>query len=201
MNSSALILEEKRVIRERLRPRLKEIPSHERRDLSREAAVRLLRQEQFQKAEFILGYLPLPDEVDLFGAFEWAWAAGKTVTLPRYVPESQNYCAALANRSIRAATTGAFGVVEPSPDSPAIPLNRLDFVLVPGLAFDRSGMRLGRGKGFYDRLLAEVNIGTCIKCGVALDVQLVDSLPADTHDIAMNFILTPTRWLSPTAEK
>ncbi len=201
MDSSALVLEEKRIIRERMRPRLKEVPLHERRELSRKAAVCLLNQQQFRKAEVILGYLPLQDEVDLFPAFEWAWAAGKSLAFPRYVPEAQNYCAAIADRSIRSVMRGAFGVVEPMVDAPTVPLNRLDFVLVPGLAFDHSGTRLGRGKGFYDRLLAEVNTGTCVKCGVALDLQMVDRLPRDVHDIAMNFILTPTRWLAPSAEQ
>src|SRR3954464_10058744 len=142
MGSSALALEEKRIIRERIRPRLKEIPPHERRELSRKAAVRLLNQEKFQKAEVILGYLPLQDEINLFPAFEWAWAAGKSVAFPRYVPDSQYYCAALTDRSIRNITRGAFGVAEPLADAPTVPLNRLDFVLVPGLAFDHSGTRL-----------------------------------------------------------
>ncbi|HTG44362.1 MAG TPA: 5-formyltetrahydrofolate cyclo-ligase, partial [Verrucomicrobiae bacterium] len=72
------------------------------------------------------------------------------------------------------------------------PLNRLDFVLVPGVAFDSTGRRLGRGRGFYDQLLAGV---TGIKCGVALDEQIVEKLPTEAHDIAMDYILTPTRWL------
>jgi 5-formyltetrahydrofolate cyclo-ligase len=72
-----------------------------------------------------------------------------------------------------------------------VPLNQLDFLLVPGVAFDRSGRRLGRGKGFYDRLLAGV---TGMKCGVAWDEQIVHELPAEPHDIAMDLMLTPSRW-------
>jgi 5-formyltetrahydrofolate cyclo-ligase len=69
---------------------------------------------------------------------------------------------------------------------------RLDLVLVPGIGFDVSGRRLGRGQGFYDRLLAGI-AGT--KCGVAFDQQVVGQIPAEKHDASMNFILTPTRWL------
>ena len=73
-----------------------------------------------------------------------------------------------------------------------MPLNRLDFVLVPGIAFDLQGRRLGRGKGYYDRLLAEVRGKTC---GVAFDEQIVDEIPVEPHDIHVNCILTPTRWI------
>jgi 5-formyltetrahydrofolate cyclo-ligase len=72
-------------------------------------------------------------------------------------------------------------------------MNRLDLALVPGLAFDSGGRRIGRGKGFFDRLLVEV---TGVKCGVGMDEQVLDEIPAETHDIAMNFIATPTRWLA-----
>jgi 5-formyltetrahydrofolate cyclo-ligase len=67
-------------------------------------------------------------------------------------------------------------------------------VLVPGVAFDSHGRRLGRGKGFYDQLLAFVR-GT--KCGVAFDEQIVPEIPIEPHDVRLNCILTPTRWIEP----
>ena len=69
-------------------------------------------------------------------------------------------------------------------------MNRLDLVLVPGVAFDLQGRRLGRGRGFYDRLLADVD---GIKCGIAFDEQMVNEVPAGPPDVRLNFILTPTR--------
>jgi 5-formyltetrahydrofolate cyclo-ligase len=73
-----------------------------------------------------------------------------------------------------------------------VDLKRLDLVLVPGLAFDRHGRRLGRGRGYYDRLLAEVP-GT--SCGVAFDEQLVASDPVGPLDVPLNCILTPSHWI------
>jgi 5-formyltetrahydrofolate cyclo-ligase len=64
------------------------------------------------------------------------------------------------------------------------------FVVSPGLAFAVDGRRLGRGKGFYDRMLAAVD---GLTCGVAFDEQLVEELPVDPHDIRVSWILTPTR--------
>ena len=67
-----------------------------------------------------------------------------------------------------------------------------DWLFIPGLGFDLKGARLGRGKGFYDRLLADVR-GS--KCGVAFDEQLVATVPVGPRDIPLNCILTPTRWI------
>ena len=68
---------------------------------------------------------------------------------------------------------------------------RLDLVLVPGVAFDLHGRRLGRGRGYYDRLLSQVGGRTC---GVAFDEQVVSEVPVEAHDVLLNCILTPTRW-------
>ena len=86
---------------------------------------------------------------------------------------------------------GRFGVLEPNEGCPLVPLNQLDLVFVPGVAYDFAGRRLGRGKGFYDRLLAEVRGH---KCGVAFDAQIVAAVPEEPHDMRLNSILTPTRW-------
>jgi 5-formyltetrahydrofolate cyclo-ligase len=158
---------------------------------------RLLQRPEWQNARRILAYLALKDELDLSPALESALRAGKSVALPRFVPDQANYCAALVTESFASLPTGAFGIREPGETAPVLPLNQLDFILVPGVAFDASGGRLGRGKGFYDRLLANVNNATCIKCGIAADEQIVTGIPAEPHDVPMNFILTPSRWIVP----
>jgi 5-formyltetrahydrofolate cyclo-ligase len=65
-------------------------------------------------------------------------------------------------------------------------------ILVPGVAFDLRGYRLGRGKGFYDQLLAAVRGPTC---GVGFDEQIVDAVPVEPHDVRLSCLLTPTRWI------
>ena len=75
---------------------------------------------------------------------------------------------------------------------PVVALPELDFVLVPGLAFDRTGQRLGRGKGFFDRMLSQVK---GVTCGVTFDWQIVDQVPVEPHDIALDCLVTPTQWL------
>lgn len=157
------------------------------------AATRLLlEQEHWNNCKSVLLYIPLGDELDLLACADAARESGKLLALPRYLPDQAIYCAAMHQGEISELSKGPFGVPEPPLNAPVVPLNRLDLVLVPGIGFDLAGRRLGRGKGFYDRLLAEV---TGIKCGVALDEQVVSGLPEEPHDVPMNFVLTPTRWL------
>jgi 5-formyltetrahydrofolate cyclo-ligase len=92
--------------------------------------------------------------------------------------------------------TGQFGIREPVTGCGAEALKRLDLILVPGVGFDSCCRRLGRGKGFYDQILAVVE-GR--KCGVGFDEQIVDGIPLEPHDIALDCILTPTRWIEPSA--
>lgn len=194
----------KRELRQLARTRNSQITPEQRRTLSAAAIAQLLARPEFHRAQRILGYLPLKDELDLSAALESALRAGKTVALPRYLPEENTYCAALltcpltTNHSSLTThlTPGAFGILEPSASAAIMPLNQLDFILVPGVAFDSSGRRLGRGKGFYDRLLANVNSAECIKCGIAADEQIVSGIPAEPHDISVNLIVTPTRCIS-----
>jgi 5-formyltetrahydrofolate cyclo-ligase len=186
----------KREIRKEARERVRTLDEGTLRNLSASAVHCLLKRPEWKSAKRVLGYLALKDELDLSSLLKAALAEGKTVSLPRFVPETGTYQAATLPEKEGFATLsfGRFGILEPGPSAPMLPLNQLDFVLVPGVAFDASGKRLGRGKGFYDRLLAETN-NTCIKCGVALEEQIVAAIPAEAHDIAMNFILTPSRWI------
>jgi len=81
-------------------------------------------------------------------------------------------------------------VREPASSCAKIPLNQFDLVLVPGMAFDLHGNRLGRGKGFYDRLLLETS---GVKCGICHDMQLLENIPMEPHDARVDFVLTPNR--------
>ena len=194
--SSSPAIDRKREIRKEGRARMRSMTEELLRERSIAAAAILLERREWKSAERILGYLALKDELELSGVLKAALTAGKTVALPRYIPEQGAYCAAMLPPSESFATLsfGRFGILEPPISAPIVPLNQLDFVLVPGVAFDPSGGRLGRGKGFYDRLLAETN-NACMKCGVALEEQIITAIPSEAHDVCMNFVLTPSRWI------
>jgi 5-formyltetrahydrofolate cyclo-ligase len=168
------------------------MPTAEHSSFSERLCERLRGITVWQRATAVLLFAPLVDEPDITPLIGEAWSAGKSVAMPRFNAGAESYEAAkLAGP--HELQPGRFGAREPTAGCPSISLKQLDFILVPGIAFDLVGRRLGRGKGFYDRLLAEV-LGH--KCGVAFDVQIVAELPEEPHDVRVDSILTPTRWHS-----
>ena len=179
-------------LRQQVRARLNAITPAHRGAASLQICSRLRQQTIWQSAGSILSFAPLPAEPDIWPLLEEAWLAGKTVALPRFASQKRSYVACVVQNPGADLASGQFGIREPGDSCPEFPLNRLDFVLVPGVAFDARGGRLGRGKGYYDRLLAAVK-GT--KCGVAFDEQIVEAVPVGPLDIRVDCILTPTRWI------
>lgn len=114
------------------------------------------------------------------------------MALPRFDQDKGIYSACVVRDLSQDLVTGLHGIREPGSACQKHPLNLLDLVLVPGVAFDLTGRRLGRGAGHYDRLLTGV-CGTT--CGIAFDEQISGELPVEPHDVFVDCILTPTRWL------
>lgn len=148
-------------------------------------------------ARVVLGYIALPSEPDILPALRYAMGTGRTVCLPRWDDDLEEYVPA-ALISERELARGRFGVPEPPPANPTIGFEQLDLVLVPGLAFDRMGRRLGRGKGFFDRLLTRARRAR--RWGVAFDLQLIEAVPAAPHDANLDVVVTPTLWLPVSGE-
>jgi 5-formyltetrahydrofolate cyclo-ligase len=145
---------------------------------------------QLQSAHTILFYAPLPDELDVWLLLEKLLPTKKTCALPAFDGATQTYSARRVTNLETDIFTGKFGVSEPLSGCVEISLNQFDLVLVPGMAFDLSGHRLGRGQGYYDRILPAAS---GIKCGVAYDFQLLEKIPAEAHDARVDFIVTPAR--------
>ena len=167
-----------------------------RRDAERSAAsgqivLRLKEQPLWKNSRSILFFSLLPGEPDLRTLCQEAIASGKAVAFPRYIEATDSYRAFQITDSCHDFMPGKFGIPEPNSSCAELPLNKLDFVLVPGLGFSLSGARLGRGKGYYDRLLASVS---AVRCGVAFDWQIVAELPIEPHDILLDCLVTPSLW-------
>ena len=180
--------ERKAELRRQARSRSRQQPPEQRAAASRQLCLRLKEPKGWLEARGILFYVPLPDEPDLSPLLSEALAAGRAVALPRYLPTEDRY-EACSVRSLDQLQPGRFGVLEPREDCPLFDLNQLDIALVPGIAFALDGARLGRGKGYYDRLLAPL---AAWKCGVAFDWQVIPEIPTEAHDVLLNCILTPT---------
>ena len=131
-------------------------------------------------ARTVCAFTALPSEPDVLTP----WPDGKTIILPRVVG-SQVRLHLVDNSEVLVA--GSFGILEPAPNAP-VALARADIILVPGLAFDLSGVRLGRGGGFYDRLLTNFE---GLRVGVCFEESVLERIPAEPHDARMDFLMTP----------
>jgi len=175
-------------LRRQIRARLEMISPAVRAVESIELCERL--KAQMPSARTVLFFAPLPDELDVWPVLELSLALGTNCALPFFDADKKTYGARQLQNLGTEIVTGKFGVREPAAICSEIPPGRFDLILVPGMAFDASGNRLGRGRGFYDRLLEKAS---GIKCGVCHDFQLLEKIPAGPRDAKLDYILTPTR--------
>ena len=142
---------------------------------------RLEKTAAFLLAESILMYHSLPDELSTH-KFLSKWATRKKFYLPRVNGVNLEILPYDESR----LELGSFHIEEPTGNDVADP-SEIELVVVPGVAFDRKGKRLGRGKGFYDRFLKE---SRATKVGVGYEFQLIEEVPSEPHDVGMDIIVT-----------
>ena len=137
-------------------------------------------------ANIIVAYYSLPDEVDTHNLINDLLAAGKKVYLPRVISDSQMVLCRYTGAD--SLSEGAFGIMEPVGEP--MPADEvIDVVLVPGMAFDAQGNRLGRGKGYYDRFLSALSNPRPRLIGVCFDFQKVDVVPTEPNDIRVDIVV------------
>ncbi len=158
--------------------------------MSHAAQMRLLATPEFSRAATLALYSPIQNEVFTDELFHAARRLAKRVAYPRIRRDSLEFVEVGALAELQ---PGRFGIPEPAGDT-LLAAADLDFMLVPGVAFDRGGFRLGYGKGYYDRFLHAVDRRPCL-AGFCFDFQLVADLPMEAHDVGMNLVVTDVRTL------
>lgn len=141
----------------------------------------VIKSKEFQSAQIIGAYFTFGSEVMTDSMIAQAKREGKKVALPSVEGERITFYEFLSNEEL---VKGKFGILEPLPYSP---IDKLDLLVVPGIAFDMKGYRLGYGHGYYDRLLAGKKI---FSIGLAFSLQLIDNVPHDEHDRQLDAIVT-----------
>ncbi len=155
----------------------------------------LLADPLYQKAQVLMAYASCNNEVDLSRLIQTALAEGKQVALPLSLWEERQLLPVSITKYPEDLTRGRCGILEPQLKKPPVPLDILDLVLVPGVAFDVSGYRLGYGQGFYDRFLRGLKPGTGI-VGAAFGFQIVASVYPEAHDYALPRLVSENGWFS-----
>ena len=184
-------LSAKKELRQKLRQVLADLSPDDLTTKSLRAAHRLFEQPEYIKAEIVMVFLPLPSETDTTPIVLRSWQDRKRVLAPK-VSWNQRRMLPMEIRSLTDdLVVSTMGIREPVTGIP-FPIPLIDLVIVPGLAFDEYGNRLGRGRGFYDRFLAHPEFKG-VACGVALEAQISKRLPVGPLDRPVDMLITDDR--------
>ncbi len=183
----------KRELRREVAARLGTLAPGEFAGRGRRAMERLAALEEYAVAGGVLLYASMPDEIDTSWLIDAALAAGKRVFLPLCDGSRDEMSAVRIGDRESDLRPGRFGILEPRGGLPACAPGEIDFVLVPGRAFDAECRRLGRGRGFYDRFLSEAASGGACSAAAALDLQVFPEVPAGDHDLPVDIVVTESR--------
>ena len=174
-------------MKHKIRREIKEkIKSYSELEKSRKSGIikhKLFNGEEFKKAKVVMFYVSLKDEVDTCDMIDEAIKAGKRVCVPVILKEDKRLIAGEIKDRKKDLESQHFGIYQPSKGRvKEVPLEDIELVVVPGIAFDKNNVRLGRGHGYYDRFLCSLPNKTKT-IGLAFDFQVVADLPKDSHDI------------------
>lgn len=171
----------KQELRTRIKERISLMTAGEREAASEDVCRQIIASSEWHEAGAVWLYSALPDEVDLSLLVQDAWQSGKKVFLPAVVG---NDLQIRQYEPQRAGATGRFGILEPCADCLVLgDTGDLDLAVIPGRAFTRSGLRMGRGRGYYDRILPSLR---CPSWGVAFSCQIVEEIPTDPWDVSLD---------------
>lgn len=148
--------------------------------------------DEFERADDVLLYHSLPDELSTIRFLDH-WQGRKRLYLPRVSGDNLD----ILPYDKAGLRLGAFNIEEPNGHD-LVSIDKIDLVVVPAVAYDIHGNRVGRGKGYYDRLLADCN---AVKVGVAYDFQLVEHIDAEPHDVKVDIVITDNRTIIPRCQK
>ena len=171
-----------------MRGRLASLPEAQRRSLSAEIEGHLASIDLLDENARTALYVPLAGEVDIAALLAARWQRDLPVWLPRMREDGALDFVAVRDPS--QLRTARHGIRQPRAELAATPLPELEAVVLPGLAFDEVGVRLGRGGGYYDRSLASHPPGRPHRIGVAFAFQILEALPRAPHDLRVDTLIT-----------
>lgn len=185
------MLTSKKALRDQLRADLDALSVDEAHARSVEACDRLVATDEFTRAEVIMVFLSLPREINTTSLVLRSWQECKRVVAPRVSWEQRRMMPVEIRSLTEDVERTRWNLPQPAAGDP-VPLEMIDLVVVPGLGFDHTGSRLGRGRGFYDRFLGSAQFHG-VACALAFEMQVVHEIPVDEHDMSVDMLVTDER--------
>jgi 5-formyltetrahydrofolate cyclo-ligase len=198
MALSSLLIDEKRSLRRVMRERRAALPADERAraaaaGCARLAALAALGAPAVAGGRVVAGFVAKGAEIDPAAALDEVRRRGARVALPRVSDTARPRLRFHLARPGEPLVPGRFGIPEPDPAAPEVALGDVAVMIVPGLAFDAGGGRLGAGGGYYDELLAERTAPPPVLVGFGFDFQVVERCPAEARDRRVDWVVTDAR--------
>ncbi|MCX6667459.1 MAG: 5-formyltetrahydrofolate cyclo-ligase [Euryarchaeota archaeon] len=181
----------KEKLRKKIMDTRKSLPDFDVLEKSKQIKKRLFEMTEFKKADTILFYVSYDNEVYTHDMIKESLSNGKNVVVP--ITDTKEHCLILSKlKRWEDLERSNYSILEPKKDCVhEVSLDDMEVVLVPGVVFDESGNRIGHGVGYYDKLLK--NSKNAAHIGLAFEVQIVDSIPAEGHDVKVDRIVTEDR--------
>ncbi len=169
------------------------IPPHEVADKSEAVRKAVVSMGVFKRSAALSCYMALRAEVQTASLIEEALAGGKRVAVPKVSREDGELELYWIESTVDGFRPGPYGILEPAAETACkVCVGHIDLFVVPGVAFDPEGWRLGFGKGYYDRLLSRAQPGAQ-RVGLAFELQIVPHCPRGPHDVPMDYVVTEER--------
>ena len=168
------------------------LSGNERDDKNRAICAKLIEMPEFSRAGLVMAYMDFRDEPGTADIISECFKRGKRVALPVVTGKGGAGFELQAFETVSGAVLlrNSYGIFEPDPNTACrVDEAEIDLVIVPGVVFDLMKYRIGYGAGYYDRFLKKLGMG-CFTVGIAYDLQIVDWIPAENHDIPMNKVIT-----------
>lgn len=179
---------DKSALRHELKKRLVQMSKEERITKSKQICGWIIDSDVFQDASVVMMFLSMPHEVDTTPLILSAWQQGKTVAIPKISWEQRHMIPVELTSLETGLKANGHGLKNPTNGVP-VPFEEIGMVITPGLGFDKTGNRLGRGGGYYDKFFAHHKV-TAVRWAVAFSQQVCDEVPHDSNDVLIDAVVT-----------
>jgi 5-formyltetrahydrofolate cyclo-ligase len=183
----------KQEIRKEVLSRRKELPEEVRRAASHAIVEKIIRSSRFISAQTVFSFVPFGDEVDISTLIEECWKKGKAVYVPK-VNKPEKRMELYRIFRWEDLEIGHYGIREPREGCPGLSGEKIDLILMPGVAFDRNKRRIGYGAGYYDRFLNGLADRPYLLAPI-FQIQLIHEVPTDPWDMPVDAIVTEKEWI------
>ena len=179
---------EKNTLRKVYKEKREKLDSIHKKRMDSEIENKFLNTNIYKNSKVVFIYVGMENEINTKNIIEKVLKDNKEVIVPKVEIKNKIMKAIKINSIDELKPCGYYGILEPLDFSKEIDINKVDLVIVPGLAFDKYGGRLGYGGGYYDKFLQKINY--IYKLALAYDFQIIDFVPMEKHDIKVDLLIT-----------